>query len=66
MNLNRVLAGAALAFLVGSVAFAGDQTIPGAGNGKAVAIAKQSPMVQSAYEFVLSQAGNIQDSKLRQ
>ena len=66
MNLNRVLAGAALAFLVGSVAFAGDQTIPGAGNGNAVAIAKQSPMVQSAYEFVLSQAGNIQDSKLRQ
>jgi hypothetical protein len=67
MNLSRVVLGAALlVFLVGSAAFAGDQTVPGAGNGKAVAIASHSPMVRSAYEFVLSQAGKIKDHKLRE
>jgi hypothetical protein len=67
MSLLRVVTGAALlAVLVGSAAFAGDQTVPGAGNSKAVVIAKQSPMVQSAYAFVLSQAGKIKDSKLKQ
>ena len=67
MNLLRVVTGAALsAFLVGSAAFAGDQTVPGAGNSQAVVIAKQSPMVQSAYAFVLSQAGEIKDPKLKQ
>jgi hypothetical protein len=66
MNLARAVAGAALlALLAGSTAFAGDQTVPGAGNPKAVAIAAQSPMVQSAYVFLLSQAGKIEDSKLR-
>jgi hypothetical protein len=67
MNLTRALAGAVLvAFLAGSAAFAGDQTVPGAGNAKAVAIASKSPMVQSAYAFLLSQAGKIKDVKLRQ
>ena len=31
--------------LTGSAAFAADQTVPGAGNANAVALAKQSPMV---------------------
>lgn len=67
MKIPRVVAGATLAtVLVGSAAFAGDQTVPGAGNSKAVVLAKQSPMVQSAYEFVLSQAGKINDPELRQ
>jgi len=55
----------ALALFVGTVGFAADQTIPGAGNASAVALAKRSPMVQSAYQFVLSQAAKIQDSQLR-
>jgi len=67
MYITRVLASAALsAFLVASAAFAGDQTVPGAGNSKAVALASQSPMVQSAYAFLLSQAGKIKDAKLKQ
>ena len=57
----------AVALLVActSVAFAADQTVPGAGNVNAIAIAKKSPMVQSAYEFVLSQASKIKDPSLR-
>jgi hypothetical protein len=45
---------------------ADDQTQPGAGNPAAIALAKQSPMVQSAYQFVLSQASKIKDNKLRE
>jgi hypothetical protein len=47
-------------------AFADDQTKPGAGNAAAVALAKQSPMIQSAYHFVLSQASKIRDNALRE
>jgi len=42
-----------------------DQTKPGAGNTAAIALAKKSPIVQSAYQFLLSQAERIQDAKLR-
>src|SRR3974390_573144 len=49
-----------------STAFADDQTKPGAGNAAAIALAKQSPMIQSAYQFVLSQASKIKDDKLRE
>ncbi|MGB7844860.1 MAG: hypothetical protein WBL63_04535 [Candidatus Acidiferrum sp.] len=67
MNVLRAVAGVAvLAVLAGGSAFAGDQTVPGAGNSKAVAIAKQSPMVQSAYAFVLSQAAQLKGPKLKQ
>src|SRR5215831_3078740 len=45
--------------------FADDQTKVGAGNTAAIALAKKSPMVQSAYQFVLSQAGRLRDFKLR-
>ena len=62
---KRVLQALLTVAVAGSAAFAADQTVPGAGNATAVAIAKQSPMVQSAYEFVLSQAESIRDPFLR-
>ncbi len=48
-----------------TMALADDQTLPGAGNAAAIALAKQSPMVQSAYAFVLGQAAKIKDETLR-
>jgi hypothetical protein len=58
-------------FLAGGTAFfattaAGDdQTKPGAGNAAAITLAKKSPIVQSAYQFLLDQARRIQDAQLR-
>jgi hypothetical protein len=49
----------------GSEAFADDQTKPGAGNAAAIALAKKSPIVQSAYQFLLSQGQRIEDATLR-
>jgi len=46
-------------------AAADDQTKPGAGNAAAIALAKKSPIVQSAYQFLLGQAARIEDAKLR-
>jgi hypothetical protein len=46
-------------------AVADDQTKPGAGNTAAIALAKKSPIVQSAYQFLLGQAARIEDAKLR-
>jgi hypothetical protein len=46
-------------------AAADDQTKTGAGNAAAIALAKKSPMVQSAYDFLLAQAARIKDGKLR-
>jgi hypothetical protein len=66
MRIPRWIFHLFLLLVVGSSAFGADQTVPGAGNANAVALAKQSPMVQSAYEFVLSQAASIKDPKLRQ
>ena len=37
----------------------------GAGNGNAVALAQRSPAVQTAYNFLISQAQSLQDSNLR-
>jgi len=66
VKISRLIAHVCLVVVInGSVALAADQTIPGAGNANAVALAKQSPMVQSAYEFVLSQARTLKDHKLR-
>jgi hypothetical protein len=42
-----------------------DQTKPGAGNRAAIALAKKSPIVESAYQFLLSQAQQIEDATLR-
>src|SRR5262249_14850625 len=70
MNKLRriVFAGVATLFgfsLMAPGAVADDQTKTGAGNGAAVALAKKSPMVRSAYKFVLGQARRIQDAQLR-
>lgn len=46
-------------------ALADDQTKPGAGNAAAIALAKKSPIVESAYQFLLSQAQRIEDTTLR-
>lgn len=37
----------------------------GAGNGNAIALAKKSPAVQTAYSFLISQAQQLQDDNLR-
>src|SRR5215470_13639123 len=37
----------------------------GAGNGNAIALAKKSPAVQTAYNFLVSQAQQLQDDNLR-
>jgi hypothetical protein len=57
-----ILAGSTL---LAKRADADDQTKPGAGNAAAMALAKKSPIVQSAYQFLLSQAAHIEDAKLR-
>src|SRR6516164_5622137 len=44
---------------------ADDQTKVGAGNPAAIALAQKSPLVQSAYKFLLSQAAKIKDAQLR-
>jgi hypothetical protein len=44
---------------------ADDQTKVGAGNPAAIALAQKSPLVQSAYRFLLNQAAKIKDTKLR-
>src|SRR5262245_30895482 len=41
------------------------QTTPGAGNANAVALAQKSPVVQSAYAFVIKQARSLHGDKLR-
>jgi len=48
-----------------SQTFADDQTKTGAGNAAAISLARKSPMVSSAYRFLLDQAGSIQDNRLR-
>jgi len=64
--LSCVLSTLLLAVIPASPLFADDQTKPGAGNAAAIALAKQSPMVRSAYQFLLSQASKIKDDKLRE
>ena len=41
------------------------QTEPGAGNATAIALSQKSPVVQSAYQFLVSQAHKLKDKKLR-
>jgi hypothetical protein len=47
-------------------ASAQNQTTPGAGNQNAVELSSQSPMVQSAYHFLIGQSKSIDDAKLRE
>ena len=48
-----------------AIAVAQDQTTPGAGNQDAVNLSSKSPLVQSAYQFLITQAGKINDAELR-
>jgi hypothetical protein len=48
------------------VAHAADQTVPGAGNARAIEIAAASPRVQEAHEFLLRQARTIKHRALRE
>ncbi|HWZ82565.1 MAG TPA: hypothetical protein VNW47_08075 [Terriglobales bacterium] len=52
-----------LSFATLSVASGMAQT--GAGNGNAIALAKKSPAVQTAYNYLISQAQTLQDDSLR-
>jgi hypothetical protein len=44
---------------------AAQQTTPGAGNANAVALAQKSPIVQSAFHFLLDQSRGLHDRNLR-
>lgn len=44
---------------------ANNQTTPGAGNARAVTIAHASPMVQSAYQFIIKQSQKLSDPNLQ-
>ncbi|HEY6969219.1 MAG TPA: hypothetical protein VJA94_08445 [Candidatus Angelobacter sp.] len=48
-----------------SLFYAQDQSIPGAGNQRAIEISGKSPRVQSADKFLLAQAKKIKDQELR-
>jgi hypothetical protein len=41
------------------------QTMPGAGNQKAIELSRRSPIVQSAYRFLIKQAEMVKDLKMR-
>src|SRR5262249_26261238 len=43
-----------------------NQNVPGTGNPKAIELSRGSPVVQSAYRFLIKQARTIKDSKLRE
>jgi hypothetical protein len=47
------------------VSVVAQQTTPGAGNANAVALAQKSPIVQSAFRFLLSQTDSLKDRHLR-
>jgi hypothetical protein len=55
-----------MALFAGSAALAADQTVPGAGNATAAAIAAGSPRVQEAMEFLADQAAQVRDRHLRE
>jgi hypothetical protein len=42
-----------------------NQTKPGAGNAAAAALASDSELIRSAYEYLKRQIGRIQDQKIR-
>jgi hypothetical protein len=67
LHLREVLGAVLVAGLLGTAprVSADDQTKTGAGNAAAIALAKKSPMVRSAYDFLLEQAERIKDGKLR-
>ena len=64
--LCQVMGVMALVLFGAAAGLAADQTVPGAGNANAAVLAERSPMVRSAYQFVLSLAAKVEDSKLRE
>jgi hypothetical protein len=67
-QLKHTLGLGLLSVTLGLVVFparAQDQTAPGAGNATAVALSNQSPMVQSAKEFLLKNIRRIDDAGVR-
>jgi hypothetical protein len=42
------------------------QTVPGTGNGQAIKTAQASPLVRSAYEFLVSQTFELSNDRLRE
>jgi hypothetical protein len=66
MTSNRLLAAAfAAALSISTLAAADDQTVPGAGNAAADALAASSPRVREAHQFLVVQAGKIKNAALR-
>jgi len=58
--------GLAAVVLSFAIPFSSSQQIPpGAGNAKAIALAQKSPEVQSAYNFLLNQARQLKNARLR-
>jgi hypothetical protein len=51
--------------LTASLPAAAQQSTPGAGNANAVALSQKSPIVQSAFRFLLSQSRGLHDANLR-
>src|SRR5262249_28616721 len=64
MKLRSCVLAVTLLFAASAV-FAADQTQPGACNANAATLARRSPIVKSAYDFLLDQASRIKDAKLR-
>jgi len=64
MKLRWLATTAALLAIPAASAFC-QQTQPGAGNANAIALSQKSPMVQSAFQFLISQAESLKDPKLR-
>ena len=62
--LSRLAAAALAAMTFG--AGAADQTVPGAGNARAIEIAAASPRVQEAHAFLVRQARTIKNGVLRE
>jgi hypothetical protein len=63
--VSRFMTTALLAVVSASFAHAADQTVPGQGNANANGVAAKSPLVQSAMEFMVKQAKQIDNDQLR-
>jgi hypothetical protein len=64
-RIAGALAAAGLCCLA-PAAHAADQTVPGAWNAEAARLAAKSPLVSSAYDYLLERARDLRDKKLRE
>jgi hypothetical protein len=65
MTITRAGATATACLLAGVAVGAADQTVPGAGNAAAAALSSQSPMVQSAFDALITHVREIHDARLK-